>query len=218
MREITALAVLVTMLTAAASAGTLATDPNALVYDGTTWRDSVVMTDGADLTATVDYAVFHEDDWAYSGYTPEADPNFPSLPVYVYAYQVSSSGSDDVMKFYVSMLESNEARNISTFIVDSGDTDAVSASLVELSGEITATAKWEFDDGEGRGLQTGQHTVGLVYSSVNVPITSFLAMGHVHDGGSQASWLVATPSDYIPEPITVSLMAIGAIGLLRKRR
>lgn len=215
MREKTVL--MITLLLAAAgvaSAGTLASDPNALVWDGQTWQGTEYLSDGAELEATVDWVVLHEDDWSYSGYTPTSDPNFPGLPVYCYAYQIWPTNTDEVMRFFVSMLDSNEAREIGTFTVDAGDTDAVAPDVVGFEGDPIDSANWRYDT----GLLNGEHSVGLVYTSVNVPIKDFLAMGWVQNGGSSAGWLMATPGNEIPEPTTLGLLAIGVVGLLRRRR
>ena len=215
MREKTVLTI--TLLLAAAgvaSAGTLASDPNALVWGGQTWQGTEYLSDGAQLEATVDWVVLHEDDWSYSGYTPTSDPNFPGLPVYCYAYQIWPTNTDEVMRFFVSMLDSNEAREIGTFTVDAGDTDAVTPDVIGFEGTPIDSANWRWDT----GLLNGEHSVGLVYTSVNVPIKDFLAMGWVQNGGSSAGWLMATPGNEIPEPTTLGLLAIGVVGLLRRRR
>jgi len=215
MREKTVLMVALLMAAAGVtSAGTLATDPDALVWDGQTWQGTEYLASG-NLSATVDWVVLHEDDWSYSGYTPTSDPNNPSLPVYCYAYQIWCTNSDDVMRFWVGMLESNEARELGTFTVDAGDASAIAPDGPNgLEGSPVDSANWRWSS----GLSNGEHSIGLVYTSVNVPITDFLAMGWVQDGGTSAGWLMATPGNEIPEPTTLGLLAIGIVGLLRRRR
>lgn len=216
MRDKTVFAVLaILVLSASALAGTLANDPNALVWNGQTWQGTASLTNG-NLSATVDWVVLNENDWSYNGYTPSSDPNYPGYTSYVYAYQVWCTGSDDVMKTFISMLESNEARAIGTFTVDVGDTSALAPTTIGFEGSPIDTANWRWD-GVG-GLLTGQHSVGLAYTSVNLPIESFLAMGHVQDGGASASALMATPGNEIPEPMTMALLVLGSVGLLRRRR
>ena len=206
-------------ISATAVAGDLATDPDALVYDGTTWQGTVHMGSG-DLDANVDYCVFDEDDWDYDGYTVQEDPNFPGYKVFVYAYQVFGYGSDQIRRFWATMLSSNEAFNIGTFVVDPNDTAAISPSQVGFQGTPIDTANWRFgqDDGGGGwvgGLEDGEHSVGLVYSSVNVPLLWF---GNVQNGGGTGMNLVASPSNEIPEPATLALLALGLTGFVRRRR
>ena len=213
------LGVFIFMTSATAMGGTLASDPNPVVWNEETWQGTEYLDDGSNLSATVDWVVLHEDDWTYGGYSPEEDPSFPGLPVYVYAYQVWNTNSDDVMRFFVSTLPSSEARNIGTFTVDVGDAAAVAPDNgVGLEGTPPNSANWRWEDGEGRGLLNGEHSIGLAYSSVNMPITSFLAMGSVVNGGSSASWLMATPGSEIPEPASMALVAFGALALLHRRR
>jgi len=214
MREKTVVLVVLLMAAAGvASAGTLAEDPNALVWDGQTWQGTEYLSSG-NLSATVDWVVLHEDDWSYAGYTPTSDPNYPGLPVYCYAYQIWCTDTAQVMRFWVGMLESNEAREIGTFTVDAGDTDAVPPDVVDFEGTPTDSANWRWDS----GLLNGEHSVGLVYTSVNMPIKHFLAMGWVQDSGNSAGALMATPGNEIPEPASLGLLAIGIVGLLRRRR
>ena len=204
---------------AVALGGTLASDPDALVYDGTTWQGTAAMAAG-DLAATVDYCVFDEDDWDYSGYTVQADPAHPGLKVFVYTYQVFGTGSDHIRRFWATMLDSNEAFNIGTFIVDAGDTAAVSPSDVELLGTPENSANWHFGTSDGAGgwtggLEAGQNSIGLVYSSVNVPL---MWLGNVQNGGGSGFDLVTSPSNEIPEPATLALLGVGVAGVLRRRR
>ena len=95
--------VAVLAMSATAWAGALATDPDAYTDTTDTWQGTIDLLQG-ELAGTVDWAVFHEDDWDYDGYTVQPDPNFPTLDVFVYAYQVFSTGPDQLTRLFVSML------------------------------------------------------------------------------------------------------------------
>jgi hypothetical protein len=183
-------------------AGDLASDPNALVYDGTTWCGSTVMSSDG-LNATIDYCVYGPGDFSYPGlgYTPTSGE-------FVYAYQVFVDPNVEVFKFSVGMLESNEANNIGAFTM----TDGVAPDVMYFSGTPVDSATWEWTS----GLLSGSKSYGLAYSSINAPLWW---LGSIQNGGMGAAGIVPSPSDVIPEPATLGLVLVGAIvGGLRRRR
>ncbi len=187
------------LLSGVAYAGALATDPNALYYDGTTWCGSTLMQNG-NLKATVDYCVYGPGTFSYpgQGYTPTSGE-------FVYAYQVFVEGTTEVLTFAVSLDTSNAASNIGTWSMSGG----VAPDSMDLDSE----AYWEWYD----GMFQGDKSVGLAFSSSHAPKWYD---GGILNGGSAATNDVPSPSDVIPEPATLGLLLVGAIagGWRRHRR
>lgn len=191
---------------ALAAAGPLASDPNALFYDGTLWRGSVVFDSGAgELQATVDYCIYAPGKFSYpgSGYTPTPGE-------FVYAYQIYSTGwKVPVITFTLAMLESNEANNIGDFDMGTGGAATNNAWWDDPNSPMTANWDWN------PGMPNGVHSKGLAYSSINAPLWW---IGTVTDGGYLDSQFVPSPSDVIPEPTALALLALGGAKLLRRRK
>ena len=205
MRIATVFTVAGILLCGTAMAGSLASDPNAYVNSERTWRDSVTMTND-DLSATVDWCVYGPGDYPGTGYSPASNE-------FVYAYQVSGLGSDDVLTFSVRMLESNEADDIGydATIGLTGDTMHNLAYFTYPPGEENDLANWDWF----AGLSAGGVSYALVFSSVNEPL---MLDGRIQNG-EFATGELPSPSDVIPEPTTVGLLAAGgALVLLRRRR
>ncbi len=197
------------LLSGAALGGPLATDPNAAVYDGTTWHGSVDVlagpnAEGKYLRATIDYCVYAPGMFSYpgQGYTPTAGE-------FVYAYQVFVDPNVEAFKLSVGMLASNEANNIGTWAI-SGGVDPNDLGFGGTPPNLD-TAWWSWDP----GLQPGENSVGLAYSSINAPLWW---LGTIQNSGLAASGFVPSPSDVIPEPATMGLVLAGAIAALRRRR
>lgn len=206
MRRAALLAMLTVFVCSSALAGPLATDPNAWSDGVITWRGSIsVQSVEGDLKADVDYCVYWWTEYPGTDYTPTPGE-------FVYAYQVYVTGTGPVMKFSVGMYESNEANNIGhdPGLGDAGGHVPDSSYFTNPPPALDA-ANWAWDEGDP--LVT--HSDGLVYSSINAPL---LFIGTVHNTGQAASDLVPSPSDEIPEPATLGLLALGLVVAIGRRR
>lgn len=160
---------------------------------GTMWAGSTTMANGG-LSVDIEWVV-----------------NAPVLhggqQQFEYLYQISTTGTISVNKLSVGMFESNDAVDIGSFQIDPGDIMPLDQFL---GGSPPDMANWTFG-----GLLGGDVTYALNYWSVNEPLW---APGSIHDGGVIAGGIVPSPSDTIPEPVTVVLLGMGGLVLLRKRR
>ena len=184
----------------------LATDPGAYVDSVKTWSGSVTFSDtlGQGLSGEIEYAVFAPGGFTYSGYTPTPGE-------FVYAYQITSTGTAPISMLSVTMLDSNEANNISTFVIDGL---GISPDSLDFAGAIPnlGSAQWNWNV---NGIATGEGSVGLVYSSINAPMDLF---GTVQDTGAQAMVDLPAPSDVIPEPASMLLVGIGSLMMIVRRK
>lgn len=180
------------LVTGAASA---ALDTSNAYTDGSavTWAGSTTMANGnlsADIEWVVNAPVLHGGEQQFE-----------------YVYQVTATGTISINKLSVGMLESNEAMDITSFLIDVGDV----APLDEFfAGVPIDTANWTFD-----GITAPAITYGLNYWSVNEPLS---APGSIHDGGTIAGGVLPSPSDVIPEPAALALLAVGGLAVLKRRR
>ncbi|MHC4563699.1 MAG: PEP-CTERM sorting domain-containing protein [Planctomycetota bacterium] len=187
-------AVAVLLCAASAQAGVL--NGNAGAYMA--WTGTQAFNNGSGVSGTIDYCVFRPGAFSDSSYT-QAPGQF------VYAYQVFSTGSDALSSF--AMMVQNAAHTDGT-MADLAGVGALS-SIISAGAEV----EWVFDS---PGVDTGQSSVGLVFQSPNVP--EWL-LGTVVDGGGFAyAYPLPAPSAVIPEPATMTLLGIGAMALLRRRR
>jgi len=202
------------LLGATALAGVLASDPNAYTGgNGVTWCGTetytYTKTTGEILEADIDYCVYAPGEFTYAanGY----DGWVPVPGEFVYAYQIFGVGDLPITEFDVHMLPSNEANNIGTFWIDGSGTQTSAESFGYGTGPDPETADFYFDP----GLVAGNVSCGLVYTSINEPL---MDVGWIQDGGVVAFGDMASPSDVIPEPTTLLLLAAGGMATLRRRR
>ncbi|MHC4984540.1 MAG: PEP-CTERM sorting domain-containing protein [Planctomycetota bacterium] len=185
----------------AATAGAGALDGHASAFDdgSIVWTGSTAFDNGTGVAGYIDWAVFAPGDFPFggSGYAPTAGEM-------VYVYQLFSTGTDSVSSFSVAL--ENPADNVGSFTGLSGDA-VINALLVPA-----VKAEWQF-----AGITTGNNSEGLAFSSPYVPKDLF---GLVIDGGTFSVAIpLPTPSDAeIPEPATMSVLALGGLALLRRRK
>ncbi len=188
------------MFAASAQAGAL--DAHGGAYGP--WTGSTAFDNGLGLAGYVDFAVFAPGAFPYggAGYTPTAGE-------LTYVFQVFNTGTEPITSMWDALF--NTANNIGFFTSLGGD-GTISTLLVPPPG---GKAEWTFD-GVGGGGSTG-FSQGLVFSSLKVPEMKF---GLVINGGMFEPVVpLPTPSAVdIPEPMTLSLLGVGALALLRRRR
>jgi hypothetical protein len=162
---------------------------------GGAWSSTTAFTDGGGLSGTVDWAVFGPGNFPYAGYSP-------TVGELTYAFQVIASGSNAIHALTLND-PNGAAGNIGSFADLAGDTPT--------SATLGAQAAWNF-----AGLNAGDTSIGLAFSSVRVPDSLF---GIVVNGGSFAVAVpLPVPGTFnFPEPASMVLLGAGSLLMLRRR-
>lgn len=193
------------VLTAVAVLGLCGTAPAALdtsnVYtdgNGTTWTDTVTLTDQT-LSAAVEYCVngrvLHGGELQFE-----------------YVYQITSLGTAPLTQFQLTMKSSNEAVDIGSHQIDPGDIPPTEQDFNPKPPAEPDYAYWSFANLD---LVAPETSYAMTYWSVNEPL---LWLGSVINDSYTASGMLASPSNVIPEPVTIGLLTVGLLPLLRRRK
>ena len=206
---VTAFLIVVLLIASPASAGTLASDTNALpgwhgtqMFSGSAYGSGMAPFFHAD----VDYAVYELDKFKDS---------FPSQDTtgwndYVYTYQIFNTGilTEESIKFFTVGLDGDElVGNIGFF--DPG----YSPDDTQFVGTPPTSAAWSYD---GVPIPPGDpdpHGTILVFTSFALPHWDHSTMeGTAFIGATLDTQLLASPSS-IPEPGTLTLLSMAIIML-----
>ena len=205
MRKVILVLSFVLICAASTEAGLLAGDGNAIAG----WQGTLDVTydDGGDvLHALLDYAVFLPTQ--YPGDVADMDSQ------YVYAYQLFiESDATVALTFFSIGLDSpasvfNIGEDVS--VGQPGELSGVSPALVAIG---SSSAQWLFGWGVGAEIDPGEHSTVLVFTSPYGPVWDTTTMAN--GGVPTPVGLLPSP---LPEPATMSLLALGGLALMRRRR
>jgi len=169
-----------------------------------------------DIYAYVEYAVYESSSLSSSS---SVLSSISTSDNYVYVYQIFDIGTDDDLA-------------IATFILSGGDTsvandigyqDDEEDGIVPDGYEINTTEGtfvWEFTS---YLLVADEHSVYLVFTSDYAPTSGSFEMSTEYGDdipvtGTSTDSVETTGISSIPEPTTVTLLSIGVLGLLKRRK
>jgi hypothetical protein len=160
-------------------------------------------TAGDTLLAAVDFAVYAP------GNYPGADPSLGND--YAYVYQIFADSLSTVNAGFFSVgLTSGSGAHHPGDDVSGGAPGNTGGTTYDLARIGPSSAYWVFDPEIGAGT----HSTTLLFTSPFGPTWKSTALA---DGGlpTPANDLIASP---LPEPATLSLLALGGLLALRRRR
>lgn len=163
---------------------------------GGAWTATTPFDNGTGLSGTVEWSVFGPGSFPFAGYTPTAGE-------LAYSFQIYSTGISAIHSLTLND-PNGAADNIGSF--------ADLAGTAPTSAALGTQAQWNF-----AGLNAGDNSIGLAFSSIRTPASLF---GVVVNGGTFA---VAIPlpvpgANDIPEPASLALVGAGGLMMLRRRR
>ena len=184
---------------------TIANDPHAINYNGTTWSGTAAFyyeEDGTFLSVDVDYAVI-----------PSPPVLLPNTTNYLmYAYQIFvNEGSTEVSSLSVVVDDNIPHSNISHDV----DMGILNGKAPFAAGFTSTSAVWSFLFDT---IQADEHSSVLYFMSPNPPT---MGSATLHDSGLSAMAYLPTPA-VVPEPQALStgivLVALcGRFAIFRKR-
>ncbi len=198
----------VALFSSSAWAGMLADDANAMAA----WRGNVLTSHtygGVTLDVDLQYAVY-----AF-GHYPGVDPSGGTE--FVYAYQIFNEAASTVgvTVLSVGLGPEHGAGNIG-FDASVGAPGIAGGVVPDISTIGSSSALWAFGWLNGLEIAPGQHSAVLLYTSLKIPQFNSATLT---DGGLPLpGGDVASPSPFLPEPATLSLLTVGIVSLLVKRR
>jgi len=191
----------VLMVAAAAEAGLLRDDPNAMSgWRG--WQRFAASDSAYTMEVDLDFAVYAPGDFGGS-----SDPSGGTE--YLYAYEILNTVNSDsvsISSFTVGLEALSQAGNIGIDGGPPGIPDGVTPTAQGITG---SSAVWSFLLDQ---IDYGEDSMTLIYTS---PFAPQWLTGSTHDGGLSDKQSLPSP---MPEPATIALMVLGGVGVVLSRR
>ena len=149
--------------------------------------------------------------YAYLGITVE---DYLAVPQqFSFSGSIASSLTNVVVEMYADSSMTNLLHSLSLVMMNAGGTPTMVMALLDYAP--LSASDYQFAVGSGAGL-TGAFEVGIKNSLLpNVTGPGFIYV-RLDDWGSNPDDEIT--GDFVPEPATISLLAIGGLAMLKRRR